>query len=63
MIYYQLDASLLSVSDSYYMYVALCADPARVEVLRRETARVRRQQQQQLQAGTTKVQVKVEKAA
>ncbi|EGZ19236.1 hypothetical protein PHYSODRAFT_393328, partial [Phytophthora sojae] len=27
-------------------------DPARVEVLRRETARVRRQQQQQLQAGT-----------
>ncbi|KAE8893324.1 hypothetical protein PF005_g14793 [Phytophthora fragariae] len=38
-------------------------DPARVAVLRRETARVRSQQQQQLQAKANKAQVKVEKAA
>ncbi|KAG6594309.1 uncharacterized protein IUM83_17877 [Phytophthora cinnamomi] len=38
-------------------------DPARVAVLQRETARVRRLQQQQHEAKTTKVKVKVEKAA
>jgi hypothetical protein len=45
--------------------MSLHADPARVAVLQRETARVRHKQQQQLQAKKAKphAKVKVEKAA
>ncbi|KAG7389865.1 hypothetical protein PHYPSEUDO_009379 [Phytophthora pseudosyringae] len=43
--------------------LAAANDPARVAVLQRETARVRHQQQQELQTKAANVKVKVQKAA